>query len=258
VRGDDDRRSGAVDPVQQLHDPDRGLGVEVAGRLVGQQQRRVVDERARDADALLLAARQLVGEAVELQRQSGQGQDVGHLGADLLAMRAGDLERIGDVVVDRAVGQQLEVLEDDAEVAAVVRHLFAVDLAQVASSDTDRPARRLEFLEEQPHDGRFARPGLPDEEHKFAPRHGERDVVQPDIARFVGLVDPAELDYGRGTVPRRSGALEPPAVAFCDGHRPRGLHIAATLTAFTGLLQGVLRGVCGVAVVIVTGWRRSL
>src|SRR4051812_4256333 len=33
VGGDDDGRAGAVDPVDQLHDPDRGLGVEVAGRL---------------------------------------------------------------------------------------------------------------------------------------------------------------------------------------------------------------------------------
>ena len=33
--------------------------VEVAGRLVGQHDRRVVGERARDGDALLLAAREL-------------------------------------------------------------------------------------------------------------------------------------------------------------------------------------------------------
>src|SRR5215212_1736385 len=50
VGRDDDGRAGAVDPVDQLHDPDRRLGIEVAGRLVGQQQRRVVDERARDRD----------------------------------------------------------------------------------------------------------------------------------------------------------------------------------------------------------------
>ena len=37
-----------------------GRRVEVAGRLVGQQQRRLVDQRARDGDALLLAARQLI------------------------------------------------------------------------------------------------------------------------------------------------------------------------------------------------------
>jgi hypothetical protein len=46
VRGDDDGRARAVDPVEQLHDPDGRLGVEVARRLVGEQQRRVVDERA--------------------------------------------------------------------------------------------------------------------------------------------------------------------------------------------------------------------
>ena len=36
------------------------LRVEVPGRLVGEQDRRVVDQRARDRDALLLPARQLV------------------------------------------------------------------------------------------------------------------------------------------------------------------------------------------------------
>jgi hypothetical protein len=56
VRGDDHRRPGPVDPVDQLHDPDRRLGVEVARRLVGEQQRRMVDERTRDRHALLLAA----------------------------------------------------------------------------------------------------------------------------------------------------------------------------------------------------------
>src|SRR5437773_1385620 len=42
VGRDDDRRARAVDPVDQLHDPDRRLGIEVAGRLVRQEQRRMV------------------------------------------------------------------------------------------------------------------------------------------------------------------------------------------------------------------------
>ena len=73
VGGDHDRRAGAVDAVEQLHDPDRGLGIEVAGRLVGQQQRRVVDERARDRDALLLAAGELVGVVVQLRARARSG-----------------------------------------------------------------------------------------------------------------------------------------------------------------------------------------
>ena len=45
---------------EEGHDLDAGLRVEVAGRLVGQQDRRIVHERARDRDALALAAGQLV------------------------------------------------------------------------------------------------------------------------------------------------------------------------------------------------------
>ena len=45
---------------KQRHDLGAGLRVEVAGRLVGQQDRWIVDERARDGHALALAAGQLV------------------------------------------------------------------------------------------------------------------------------------------------------------------------------------------------------
>ena len=48
--------------AQQPQHLGAGLGVEVAGRLVGEQQRRVVDERAGDREALLLAARELMRE----------------------------------------------------------------------------------------------------------------------------------------------------------------------------------------------------
>ena len=70
VGGHQHGRAGPVDPVEQPHDVDARLGIEVAGRLVGQQQRRMVDERARDRDALLLAAGELVGVVVELRREA--------------------------------------------------------------------------------------------------------------------------------------------------------------------------------------------
>ena len=40
VGGDDDRRAARVDLAEQVHDLERQIGIEVAGRLVGQQQRR--------------------------------------------------------------------------------------------------------------------------------------------------------------------------------------------------------------------------
>ena len=78
VRDHDDRLAVlAVERLQQVEDLVAGLAIEVAGRLVAEQQRRVGDDRARDADALLLAAGELprvvlgaVGEADDLQRDA--------------------------------------------------------------------------------------------------------------------------------------------------------------------------------------------
>ena len=84
------------------------------------------DERARDRDALLLAAGELVREAVELVGQADELRISGTFSLDLVARLALHLERVGDVLVDVAVRQQLEVLEDAADVAAQLRHARAL------------------------------------------------------------------------------------------------------------------------------------
>src|SRR5262249_27375512 len=74
VRAQHDRLAFVVELLEDAHGLFGGLRVEIAGRLVGQDQLRVVDERARDGDPLLLAARELarlvvvpVGEAHDLE-----------------------------------------------------------------------------------------------------------------------------------------------------------------------------------------------
>ena len=60
VVGDEhDRPAGRVELAEQGDDLGAGVAVEVAGRLVGEDQRRLRHERAGDGDALLLAAGQL-------------------------------------------------------------------------------------------------------------------------------------------------------------------------------------------------------
>src|SRR5262252_442752 len=59
---DDQQREAAfaVEPLENLHDLDRSAAVERARRLVGQDDRRLIDQRPRDRDALLLPTRKLI------------------------------------------------------------------------------------------------------------------------------------------------------------------------------------------------------
>src|SRR5436190_13916401 len=69
VRDEDDRVAPRVQPMEHLHDFLAGLRVEVAGRLVGEQDGRVVHQGARDGDALALTAGQLVGAVAGARRE---------------------------------------------------------------------------------------------------------------------------------------------------------------------------------------------
>ncbi len=86
-----------VDPRQQFEDGARGLRVEGGGRLVGQQHLRRRGERAGDADALLLAPRQLGGVAVLLVGQADEIEKLVHPPGDGGAAVARHLEGQGDV-----------------------------------------------------------------------------------------------------------------------------------------------------------------
>src|SRR5689334_20252214 len=77
-----DRGARPIDPIQQFHDADRGLWVEVSGRLVGDEQQRAVDERPSDGHTLLLAAGELTGQPLLLAAETDQVEHLGHGLAD--------------------------------------------------------------------------------------------------------------------------------------------------------------------------------
>ena len=95
--------------------------VEVAGRLVGEQHQRPVDERAGDRDALLLTAGELVGHAGRLAVEADQLEHLGHDPLDRRRGLADHLEGEGDVLGHRLVRQQPEVLEDAADLPPQLR-----------------------------------------------------------------------------------------------------------------------------------------
>ena len=115
------------------------------------------------------------------------------------AAAAEDLQGIGDVLEDRLVGQQAEVLEDAADLAAQSRDLALGQAVEVATGDEDAPARGVLLLHDELHHRRLARAGRADDEGELAARDLEADVVEGRTGRpRVGLRDVLEEDHASG------------------------------------------------------------
>ena len=87
VGGDQHRGAELVDPLEEAHQQHRDLVVDIAGRLVGDQQIGAAHDRPGDGDALLLAAGKARGMDVELVLEPHPAQQFGNVLADF-ALRA--------------------------------------------------------------------------------------------------------------------------------------------------------------------------
>ena len=112
--------------------------VEVAGRLVGEEQRRLGDDRARDRDALLLAAGELAGRVLLPAGQARPTPSAARASRRRsLGRDAAIDQRQLDVLERRGARQQVEALEDEAEIVP------AKERALVASrAPTSTPRKR--------------------------------------------------------------------------------------------------------------------
>ena len=104
-----------VQVEQQLDDARAGRRVEVAGRLVGEQDGGLGHESAGDRDALLLAARELARVMAESRLEAHLPEHHARFRAGVPA--AGELQRQHDVLERRQRRHEVEGLEHEADVA---------------------------------------------------------------------------------------------------------------------------------------------
>ena len=184
-------------------------GVERAERLVHQQQRRLVHERAADADALLHAARQLVRVLALEAREPDQPQIRSCARLELDAVAVLDLDRQHHVLEHVPPRQQHRRLEDDADVAArsVDRPLPQPHVAGRAPEDAG------EDLEQRA----LAAPARADDGHELAVADVEAHVLERldvgALERAVDLVQARDRDQrraGRGGVGGRAASRRAP------------------------------------------------
>jgi hypothetical protein len=170
------------------------LGVERAEGLVEQQHLGPVGERARDCDALLLAARELGRQAIvhaferdQLQQLLAPGQAIGTL-------HAPDAEREFDVVRDAHVPEQGVVLEHEAD-AAIARR----DAGDVAPVQGHPPVVDLDQARDRAQQRALAAARGTEQHEELALLDLDRDVVD-DRQRLIPLGHLVECD-GHETEP---------------------------------------------------------
>ena len=124
--------------------PSRGGVIEIAGRLVGQQDLRVVGQRADDRDALLLAAgeprRAMVERAAPSPTRSSSCRGLAR--GPRRRGDAGDHLRQHDVLQRRELRQQVVELVDEAERAAPQQRAVLVGQAAAIAAARSAPRRR--------------------------------------------------------------------------------------------------------------------
>ncbi|CAN5256622.1 hypothetical protein BH20ACT8_BH20ACT8_12860 [soil metagenome] len=202
VVGDEDDRLADVglDAQELVLEPVAGDGVDRAERLVHQHHGWVRAHRAGDAHPLALATGQLLGVAVPVPgviQPDGLEQLVDAC-ADLVVGPLEEPRHRGDVVRDRHVGEQADLLDDIADAAA---QLVGVDVGDVLAVEDDPARRGLDEAVDQLHRGGLAAAGRPDQDDDLA----LRDVHRHAVDRGRGLPgeplgDLLEPDHRMGCV----------------------------------------------------------
>ncbi|EMF03274.1 hypothetical protein F518_22560 [Serratia marcescens VGH107] len=179
------------------------LGIERGGRLIEQDHLRVQRQRARDGDALLLAAGEVARIGIRLVAQpDGIQQLIGHRLRPFAGVNFVHHRRFDDVFQHRQVREQVEVLEHVADVDALPENGLFLQLVQpvalaavtdVVAVDADKALVHALQVVDRPQQRRFARAGRAEDHGYGAWLQRQADVVQR-LVFTEKLADVADFD----------------------------------------------------------------
>ena len=165
------------------------LQVERAERLIEQQHARLVDERAGDGDALLLAAGKLGHVAVSVVLKAHKAQHTHDLLLDDVLRLFLERQAEGDVVVNVHVGEESVLLEDGVDLALVGR-----DADDVLAVEEYLALARLQKAAENAQKRRLAAARGAEQRDELIFVNVKRDALENDLSVLKALDDVLELD----------------------------------------------------------------
>src|SRR3954453_12105477 len=236
VRDEDDREAElALEVGEEVEDLGLDRDVERRHRLVADDQLRLERERPRDADALPLAARELVGEAaVVLRVQAHAREELAHLRLRVL-LGLVDREGLADDLPDglARVQRRVRILEDHLHLTAQRTEVALRQVRDVAAVEDDLPGRRLEQAHDQPRRRRLPPPGLADDAEGLPLVDVERHVLD----RVHDRVRAREHALLHGEVLRQVLELDERRAGVIDVARGRGGGLGHALASSVSVMR---------------------
>src|SRR4051794_24646977 len=237
---DGDAEVGAEVP-EQADDGGAGLVVEVGGRLVGEGQPRVADERTRDRGPLLLAAGHLRRHVVDAVAEADQLQQLDRPPAQRRPVVGLEHQRQLDVLDRGQERDEVVALEDVADrVVAQGGELALGERRGVLAVDGDRALGRPVEPADHVEQRRLAAARRAHQADELARQHGEvggDEGLDHLVAQLVQLPGAGDLDDGLGGPVLLGGALvgeghrQAPAVRDRMGGREAARQVGTKLVA---------------------------
>jgi len=217
------RTTLALERENEIDDRAAGGLVEIAGRFVGDEDRRVRCDGARDGDALLLAAGKLGRIVVHAMAEP----DIAQFGlgpAEGVDM-PGQLERQSHVLARRHGRHEMEGLEDDADMpTAEDGEPILVERAQILAGDLDEAGIGA-FQPGHGHEqSRFSGAGRADEAGRLAIGQRHRNALEDMDAGGAASqtqMDILQLDRRGGLLAHHAMILTYASIAVPAGTRTR-------------------------------------
>ena len=202
IVGDDDDATawGTGGGGEEIHDLVTGFAIQCGGGFVGDEESGFVDEGAGDGDALLLAAGELAGAFAFATGETDAGEECGGLVFGFAAAGAVEEEGDGDVFDEVEGGDEVELLEDEADVTtAEGGDGRSGEVVEAGAEEVDVAFVPLEGAGGDGEEGGLAATGRADDEVEFALGGGEVGALEGEgagIAGTEGLDDAGETDGG--------------------------------------------------------------
>ena len=183
VVGDDDAGDAelALQLENKVSDGRRRERIEARSRLVVEHDLGIVGQAARDADALLHAARKLGWHLIHhfLRLEVDELELLAHARLDLVLVEVRVLaQRIGDVLVDGHRVEQRRALEDHPHLLSHLERVVEGEVGDVFAVDGDSALIGDQQPEQQLEDRRFSGTGFADDDDRLALSGVERDVLE--------------------------------------------------------------------------------